>query len=42
MSYLGIPLGASHKSTPFGILYWKKLSESWPGGRSCICQKVVD
>ena len=42
MSYLGMLLGASHNLLQFGILSWKKLSESWLGGRSCICQKVVD
>ena len=26
----------------FGILFWKKLSGSWPGGKGCIGQKVVD
>jgi len=42
MSYPGMLLGASHNLLQFGILSWKKLSESWLGGRSCICQKVVD
>ena len=41
MIYLGMPLGASHKSTSI----WNPIlgkSKSWLGGRSCICQKVVD
>ena len=36
MSYLGMPLGASCNP----IL--EKLSESWSGGRSCICLREVD
>ena len=36
MSYLGMPLGASWNP----IL--EKLSESWPGGRSCICLREVN
>ena len=36
MSYSGMPLGASHNLLQFGILSWKKLSESWLGGRSYI------
>ena len=45
MSYLGMPLGASHKSPSIwnpGILSWRNLREDWRDGRSCICQKVVD
>ena len=40
MTYLGMPLGA--RPLLFGILYWRKESVSWLGGRSCICQKVDD
>ena len=42
MSYLGMPLEARIILLQFGILSWKKLSESWPGGRSCICLRRVD
>ena len=28
MTYLGMPLGASHKSPSIGTLFWKKLNES--------------
>ena len=38
MSYLNMPLGASHSHPLFGIQFWKKkLRESWPGSRCCIC-----
>ena len=42
MSYLGMPLRASHKSPSIWNLFWKKLSESWPGRRTCICLRGVD
>ena len=41
MTYLGIPLGAFHSPLLLGILSWRNFIENWPGGRNCICLKVV-
>ena len=38
MTYLNMPLGTYHSHPLFGIQFWKKkLRESWPGSRCCIC-----
>ena len=42
MTYLGMPLGASHKSPTVWNPILEKIERSWPVGRSCICQKDED
>ena len=42
MIYLGMPLGASHKSPTVWNPILEKIERSWPVGRSCICQKDED
>ena len=41
MSYLGMPLGASHNSPSIWNPILEKLSGNLPGGRSCICLRGV-
>ena len=41
MTYLGIPLGASHKSPSIWNPILGNFTGNWLGGRSCICLKVV-
>ena len=42
MTYLGMPLGASHKSPTVWNPILEKIERSRPVGRSCICQKDED
>ena len=41
MTYLGMLLGASHKSPSIWNPFWKKSIGSLLGGRSCICRKEI-
>lgn len=42
MSYLGMLLGASYKSSSIWNPILKNFERDWLDGRSCIFQKVVD
>ena len=42
MTYLGMPLGASHKSPTIWNPILEKIERKLAGWRRCICQKVED